>query len=161
MSILSLAGRKNPGCASDGNNSHLFLHLFCCSWQKRRGFQIQSSCQQFRFRSPQNSSSQHLRNSQLYIITHQFSYGTGVTKLLGAAYNLISCPRLFSPSIKRASLIISFPLHTFRNCVKLQRLLPVTVCRNNTGNIIINGSTPLWKKKEKENIIKKRRRRDN
>jgi hypothetical protein len=81
------------------------------------------------------------------------SYGNSVTKLLGAAYNLISCPRLFSPSIKRASLIISFPLHTFRNCVKLQRLLPVTVCRNNTGNIIINGSTPLWKKKRKENII--------
>lgn len=75
-------------------------------------------------------------------------YCTGVTKLLGV-YNLISCPRLFTPSIKRASLIISFPLHTFRNCIKLQRLLPVTVCRNNTGKLIINGSTPLWKKKRK------------
>jgi hypothetical protein len=66
------------------------------------------------------------------------SYGTGVTKLLGAVYNLISCPRLFPPSIKRASLIISFPLHTFRNCVKLQYVFYLSRCVETTRGKINN-----------------------
>lgn len=123
------AERENPGCASDGNNSHLL-----CSWQKRRGFKSNHLASSFDS-APQTPAESTLEKlPTLHNHSSSISYGTGVTKLLGAVYNLISCPAsFFLRRLKeRRSLLVSHYTLS-ENCVKLQRLLPVTVCRNNTG----------------------------